>query len=92
MSKLILSNNRKVPISRREARLELKYRGTLLCEFCNRHTEVDMEFYWKALEMKDDLKKHGHEFTFFCKRPRCIASRPETLMTHVKRGKPKSRD
>ncbi len=64
-------NEYEIPPSRRQKLLN-KHRGCLRCEWCNKWTESDGTTWWKIYNADRD-------YIWYCKRPRCVAWRRETL-------------
>jgi hypothetical protein len=64
----------------REKRRDLKYRGLLLCENCNRWTPVDMDTWSQTIRA---LRERGRWYVLLCGRPSCKRGRPEGLLSSL---------
>lgn len=64
-------------MNQRQRRLDRKFKMQLNCENCKRWTHVSYEF-WKRTA-KDD-RGNPKEYIYFCRRPKCVSSRPEGMV------------
>ncbi len=63
--------------TKRQQRMDTKYKSHLLCENCNRWTLVAMDDWRNATKR---LREHGTPYIALCLRRSCINGRPEGLL------------
>jgi hypothetical protein len=72
--------------TKRQQRMDNKYRGQLLCENCNRWTSVPMDVWREALK---NYRERGTQYICLCDRRTCKMTRPEGLLDRLS---PRQRD
>lgn len=66
--------------TKRQQRMNDKYRNHLLCENCNRWTLVSADEWKDALKLATE---RNTPYVCLCLRPTCVAGRPEGLLSKL---------
>ena len=65
-------------MTKRQERLDEKYKYSLCCESCNRWAVVPHDIWRDTIKR---LREKNQEYLFLCKRRKCLKSRSETLLS-----------